>query len=167
MPYRTHPGKPDSDGDAMNDGWEIAYGTDPRVDNADDDLDGDGISNLDEFIRQTQSDNQRPNKPLLMEPGDETANVALVSVLRSDLFTDPDIGDLHAETRWQISSDTEFSDLVLDLQSANFLTQLPLLDYMLDATAPPGAAPVFGRSLGRSRLPPPSSSPPSPMPTTI
>lgn len=116
----------------MNDGWEIAYGTDPRVDNADDDLDGDGISNLDEFIRQTQSDNQRPNKPLLMEPGDETANVALVSVLRSDLFTDPDIGDLHAETRWQISSDTEFSDLVLDLQSANFLTQLPLLDYMLD-----------------------------------
>ncbi len=131
--YRTHPGKPDSDGDAMNDGWEIAYGTDPRVDDADDDFNRDGISNLEEFIRQTQSDNQRPNKPLLMEPGDETANVALVSVLRSDLFTDPDVGDLHAETRWQISSDTEFSDLVLDLQSANFLTQLPLLDYMLDA----------------------------------
>ena len=116
----------------MNDDWEVAYGTDPLVDDADGDLNRDGISNLDEFFRQTQPDNQRPGKPALTEPGDGSANVALVSVLRSDLFTDPDVGDIHTETRWQVSSDTEFSDLVLDLQSATFLTQLPLVDYILD-----------------------------------
>lgn len=130
--YYTNPGKRDSDGDAMNDDWEIAYGTDPLVDDADDDLDRDGISNLLEFFSQTQPDNQRPDKPVLVEPGDGSANVALVSMLRSDLFTDQDVGNLHAETRWQVSSNSEFSDLVLDLQSATFLTQLPLLDYMLD-----------------------------------
>jgi len=130
--YDTNPGKRDSDGDAMNDDWEITYGTDPLVDDADGDLDRNGISNLSEFFSQTQADNHRPDKPVLMEPGDGSANVALVSVLRSDLFTDPDVGNLHAETRWQVSSNAEFSDLVLDLQSATFLTQLPLLDYMLD-----------------------------------
>ena len=130
--YYTNPGKRDSDGDAMNDDWEIAYGTDPLVDDADDDLDRDGISNLVEFFSQTQPDNQCPDKPVLMEPGDGSANVALVSVLRSGPLTDPDVGDIHAETRWQVSSNTEFKDLVLDLQSDTFLTQLPLLDYMLE-----------------------------------
>lgn len=130
--YHTNPGKRDSDGDAMNDEWEIDYGTDPLVDDADGDLNRNGISNLEEFFRQTQTDNQRPGKPVLTEPGDGSANVALVSVLRSDFFTDPDAGDFHTETRWQVSGNTEFSDLVLDLQSATFLTQLPLLDYILE-----------------------------------
>ncbi len=80
------------------------------------------------------------------------------ATLRSDLFTDPDVGDLHAETQWQIRSDTEFSDLVLDLQSANFLTQLPLLDYMLDANRTYWwRARYFDALLAASEWSPPSS----------
>lgn len=52
--HGTDPHEPDSDGDGLNDGWEILYGLDPRVDNAlssgtgtetSDDPDGDGLSN--------------------------------------------------------------------------------------------------------------------------
>jgi uncharacterized protein (TIGR03382 family) len=39
----------DTDGDGMPDSWERANGTDPLRDDASGDMDGDGVSNLDEF----------------------------------------------------------------------------------------------------------------------
>jgi len=39
----------DTDGDGMPDSWERANGTDPMRDDASGDMDGDGVSNLDEF----------------------------------------------------------------------------------------------------------------------
>ena len=39
----------DDDNDGMSDAWEIAYGLDPLVDDCLQDLDADGISNLDEY----------------------------------------------------------------------------------------------------------------------
>jgi hypothetical protein len=48
----TNPNHPDTDGDALTDGWEHAYGLDPLRamgdDGADGDPDGDGVVNLDE-----------------------------------------------------------------------------------------------------------------------
>jgi hypothetical protein len=45
----TDPLKADSDGDGMPDSWEVAHGLNPRVNDANDDLDGDGVSNLAEY----------------------------------------------------------------------------------------------------------------------
>jgi len=44
----------DSDGDGMTDSYEIEHGLNPNVDDAAQDLDGDGISNLDESLDNTK-----------------------------------------------------------------------------------------------------------------
>ena len=48
--YGTDHNKVDTDGDGMPDGWEIRYGLNPLVNDASSDLDGDGLSNLQEYI---------------------------------------------------------------------------------------------------------------------
>lgn len=48
--YGTLPDEADTDGDWMTDGWEVRHGLDPLHDDADEDADGDGSSNLDEFL---------------------------------------------------------------------------------------------------------------------
>ena len=52
----TDPTNSDSDGDGMPDGWEINYGLDPLINDAADDFDGDGISNVQEFLDGTAPD---------------------------------------------------------------------------------------------------------------
>lgn len=51
MVVGTSPTKLDTDGDQMPDGWESAYGLNPLSNDAVADLDGDGVSNLVEFLR--------------------------------------------------------------------------------------------------------------------
>lgn len=46
----TNPDNPDSDGDGMPDGWEVTYGLDPLVNNANDEPDNDGMSNYNEYL---------------------------------------------------------------------------------------------------------------------
>ncbi len=43
----------DSDGDGMPDEWEILYGLDPDLDDADEDADGDHLTNLNEYLNGT------------------------------------------------------------------------------------------------------------------
>jgi hypothetical protein len=45
---------PDADGDGMLDRFERFFGLDPDIDDSDDDEDGDGLTNLDEFQRGTR-----------------------------------------------------------------------------------------------------------------
>jgi hypothetical protein len=47
----------DSDGDGMPDSYELANGLDPDVDDADGDLDEDGLTNFQEFERNTRANN--------------------------------------------------------------------------------------------------------------
>ncbi len=51
--YDTDPYNSDSDFDDMPDGWEVAGGTNPNFHDAGGDIDYDGISNLDEYIAET------------------------------------------------------------------------------------------------------------------
>lgn len=63
----------DSDGDGMNDIFEVAYGLDPNVADANADLDGDGISNADEITNGTNLKNPDSDGDGLSD-GDEIAN---------------------------------------------------------------------------------------------
>ena len=54
----TDAGRMDTDGDGMPDGWEVAGGLDPLVDDAALDSDGDGLSNIREYAAGTA-----PNSP--------------------------------------------------------------------------------------------------------
>ena len=49
--YGLNPNSIDSDMDLLPDAWEIAYGLDPLVNDADEDPDEDGYTNLDEYYR--------------------------------------------------------------------------------------------------------------------
>ena len=54
---QTDPAHADTDGDGMPDEWETRYGLNPSVNDAGEDLDADGLTNLDEYQRGT-----KPNK---------------------------------------------------------------------------------------------------------
>ena len=51
--YGTNPYLADTDGDGMPDAWEIAHGLNPRVNDANDDADLDGLTNLEEYLAGT------------------------------------------------------------------------------------------------------------------
>jgi hypothetical protein len=83
----------DDDDDGMPDGWEIKYELNPLVDDAAEDPDGDGISNLEEYIGGSgphlSVNNQPPDRPLLQLPED-TESVNLTTVLIRYTETDSD-----------------------------------------------------------------------------
>ncbi|MHA1205344.1 MAG: hypothetical protein ACTSSL_10470 [Candidatus Heimdallarchaeaceae archaeon] len=49
LTYNTDPNDPDTDSDGLTDGWEVNNGLDPLTDDAAEDLDGDGLTNLEEY----------------------------------------------------------------------------------------------------------------------
>jgi chitinase len=78
--------------------------------------------------------NQAPPAPVLTAPATDEITDTL-PVLQTALFSDPDSGDAHAETRWQVFRD-EDSACVLDIRSNTALTRLTVPKLVLDeATA--------------------------------
>ncbi len=69
----TDPADPDSDGDLMLDGWEVENELDPNVNDAGGDLDGDGLSNGDEYGLGTKA-NDPDTDDDGMEDGWEVVN---------------------------------------------------------------------------------------------
>jgi chitinase len=115
----------DANDDGIPDDWEASYGLDLSVNNANGDLDGDGISNLDEYRAGLD-----PTDPGIGSPPDTpqpTSPVAYTQVasnpaLAASDYSDPD-GDAHIATQWQIF-DTASGDCMLDVISDRRLTQL-------------------------------------------
>jgi hypothetical protein len=124
----------DDDNDQMPDAWEIEYGFDPLRDDATEDFDGDGLSNLDEYLAGSDpmvpQDNQAPQPPTLSEPANDLM-VGLTPVLKTGEFQDPDAGDFHSATRWQIFRESD-DVCVYDITSEYSLTELQLPKLILD-----------------------------------
>lgn len=139
QPDRDGDGTPDAedtdnDNDGMPDAWETAHGFNPYVNDAAGDPDNDGISNLAEYLAGSDPAVPAPNEPpLAPTPAAPTgrALVSLTPTLRASAFADPDAGDRHSETRWQIVQGS--NDLVvLDVTSGVDLTQLAVPSLILE-----------------------------------
>ncbi len=76
--------------------------------------------------------NNPPDKPTLISPGNEATNVSLTTELQTGDFSDPDIGNTHLQTRWQVSKLLDFSLLVLDVTTLSHRTILTIPESMLE-----------------------------------
>ena len=74
---------------------------DPGNDDAADDPDGDGLTNLQEYNLGRHPTNVEPDKPVLLLPDDNATDVLLTAELQTQNFTDTD-DDFHAQSQWQI-----------------------------------------------------------------
>ena len=130
----TNPNDTDSDNDGLSDGAEVnTHHTDPLAA----DTDGDGLDDGQEIadgsdpLRDDPPSTSPPNPPALVVPNDGEVDVTLTPVLVTEEFSDPDPGDTHAGSHWQISTDSDFNYLIFDLFSERFLTTLPLHESIL------------------------------------
>lgn len=114
----------DDDNDGMPDVWEIGNGLDPFVDDADMDADGDGVTNLEDYYLHI------PDTPVIEAPV-QVDFVSLVPDLVAGSFSDID-GDDHSYSRWQVSTESDFSTLTLDNTSNTQLTTFAVGDLLLD-----------------------------------
>ena len=125
---------PDDDNDGMTDVWEIAYGLDPIVNDAELDEDDDGLTNLAEFQADTNPTthpgNNAPDAPIL-ESAVQVDRVELTPVLVAGMYVDTDHDD-HFQSQWQISTESNFSTLVLDEASQIQLTAYSVGEMVLD-----------------------------------
>ena len=124
----------DDDNDKMPDDWEIQYGLDPLKDDASNDADGDGVSNLDEFYADSDpvvpQDNFEPDAPILTTPTNQLV-VQLTPELKTGKFIDPNSGDFHSATQWQIIRESD-DVCIFNITSEDSLTRLEVPKLILD-----------------------------------
>jgi hypothetical protein len=127
----------DDDNDKMPDAWENQYGFNPLIDDASDDSDGDGLSNLDEFYNGSSpvvhQDNFEPDAPALTAPVNQQV-VELTPVLETNQFSDPNPGDFHSATQWKIYRESD-NVCIFDITSEYSLTHLEVAQLILDANS--------------------------------
>ena len=130
----------DDDNDGMPDIWELTYGLDPLKDDAANDPDGDGDSNINEYnLRSDPSYNESnlaPDPPQLLNPGNDEI-VGLTPLLETETeteaggFYDPDDNDVHSQTRWKIIR-VEDESIVFDVTTSSSLTALKVPKLILE-----------------------------------
>lgn len=75
--------------------------------------------------------NSAPLTPTLAFPANGSIDVSLTPSLTANTFSDPDTGDTHLQTEWQISTSNDFSTSILYEKSRVNLTSLSVPDLML------------------------------------
>ncbi|MGB2984458.1 MAG: right-handed parallel beta-helix repeat-containing protein, partial [Phycisphaerae bacterium] len=53
--------------------------------------------------------NNPPDPPTLVSPPDDAQDMSLTPLLQASAFSDPDPGDWHASSQWQVDDDSDFS----------------------------------------------------------
>jgi len=124
----------DDDNDGMPDAWELIYGLNPLVNDADADPDGDDISNLNEYEGGSAPDhaegNLKPDTPELLIP-QNGATVGLTPQFEADSFSDPNDNDDHRFTQWMVIRALD-GVCVFDVTSNSSLTSLTLPKQILE-----------------------------------
>ncbi len=105
---RTNPVDNDSDNDGMPDGWEYQNGLNPVIDDAGGDIDGDGLTNIEEYRNGSGVSNRRPEKPVLNQPADSSDDIELNVQLGTNPYVDQE-DNTHIKTQWQISTEASFT----------------------------------------------------------
>ncbi|MGA1869869.1 MAG: putative Ig domain-containing protein [bacterium] len=130
----TSPCNSDTDSDGMPDGWEVQYGLEPLINDANDDLDKDFVSNLKEYLSGTEPNNpdsipnraptvpminDPPSIPMIKNPGDNTE----VCTLRPTLSINPstDINGDQITYDFELYSDEALSDLIISISGIECL----------------------------------------------
>jgi hypothetical protein len=85
------------------------------------------------YSTATDPTNTEPFPPTLSSPANLGAPASLTPALATEPFEDPDAGDTHLATRWQIAKTSEFkdTDMIYDVTSFFSLTTLTVPDLML------------------------------------
>lgn len=68
--------------------------------------------------------NSSPNKPTLISPSNNASDISLTTSITTNVFSDPDPGDSHLQTDWEISTTSDFSSTILFESSTTNLTSL-------------------------------------------
>lgn len=84
--HGTDPLKADTDGDGIPDGWEVQHGLNPRSNDAPDDLDGDGLSNLAEYTWSLSHTNQVLDPRIKYSTSPSTSDYAVVNGAGTNWF---------------------------------------------------------------------------------
>ncbi len=79
-------------------------------------------------------ENHAPVQPTPVSPADNATGVSLTPTLTAGSFQDPDAGDTHGSSQWQISTSDDFSQLVVDEQSESRLTSYTVLNDLDEQT---------------------------------
>ncbi len=119
--------------DNRTDAWKRRWGKNsviydpyPTIGSAGFDLEAIGVSGFSDI----ENTPPYPPIPKMPYPGEEVMPAALTLSLES--FFDPDELDRHIKTHWQISTDPDFSYLVLDIESTLSLSSLALKGPILE-----------------------------------
>jgi len=123
----------DGDNDGMPSIWEARYGLNPAIDDAAMDSDGDGLSNINEFIKGTDPlvVTDGPGIAVLEAPDDFATERPLTPTLDVG-YTNPAFAMFHDRTCWEIAKDAEFTMDVLKVTSPTFKTQITVPQGVLD-----------------------------------
>ena len=76
--------------------------------------------------------NLPPDSPIIIYPENGQFEVETPLEMTTDVFSDPNDGDTHLKTQWQISLDVSFSSLVFDVISNTNLTSLNVPELILN-----------------------------------
>ena len=124
---------PDDDNDNMPDVWEIENHLDPLIDDANEDLDDDGFTNIQEYENQTLPYNYHPQIPDLLFPAINSNEVSLSPVLVTSDFIDNNPGDTLSGAEWEISTNIHFQNPVFSVYTDSDQVKLLLPDFILDS----------------------------------